>query len=115
VFKKNITISEILKKYNILMLLFIFIVLTNFQKWYILWLLPTIIWQNKNMRRFIIYLTITALIPSMGYFMVQSDPFMIGMTYSIKILIFSALLLNINILGEKYFNTKNIKEKKCHV
>lgn len=112
VFKRKINIKELMKSYNFLMLSFIFIVLTNFQKWYILWLIPTIMWQTKNMRKFIIYLTITALIPSMGYFMVQSDPFMVGMTYSLKILIFSMLLLCVNLLFDKYINKLKLENKK---
>ena len=90
-FKKKILLKELMREYNFIMLIFIFVVLTTFQKWYVLWLLPTIIWQNKKMRNFILYLTITAIIPSIGYFLVQGDPFMVGISYSIKMLILSAI------------------------
>ena len=114
-FKKKIILKEILKKYNLVMLIFIFIVLTNFQKWYILWLMPTIIWQIKNMRKFILYLTITAIVPSYDYFMVQGDPFIIGMGYSAKILIMSTVIWSIDILISKYIRIKGKKEKLCRV
>lgn len=109
-FKKKIKIYEIMRKYNIIMLIFIFIVLSRFQKWYMLWLFPTIIWQNRNMRKLMIYMTITAMIPSMGYFMVQSDPYVIGMMYSIAIFILSIILLEIDLLINK-----NKKEKQCQI
>lgn len=107
-FTRNITAKKMFRKYNITMLIFIFIVLTNFQKWYILWLFPTIPWQGKNMRKFIIYLTIVALIPSMGYFMVGGDPYTLGISYSIQMLIISGLLLFIDIDTKK---KKKNKEK----
>lgn len=67
-FKRKITGRMIFQNYNICMLSFIFVVLATFQKWYILWLLPTIMWQNRNMKCFIIYLTVVALIPSIRLF-----------------------------------------------
>lgn len=106
-FKKGITLSFMLRKYNIIMLIFIFGVLTNFQKWYVLWMIPTIIWQSKNMRKFIIFLTIAAIIPSMGYFIVGGDPYTIGMSYSINMLFISAVILIIEIVIKRYINTKN--------
>lgn len=115
IFTKKIQLKEIMRKYNWIMLLFIFIVLTNFQKWYILWLLPTIIWQNRNMRKFMIYLTITAIIPSLDYFMVGGDPYTLGVGYSLKILMMSSVLLIIDGLISKYLYKKRIEEKQCHV
>ena len=42
-FRKKVNLKQLMRKYNFIMLIFIFIVLTTFQKWYVLWLLPTII------------------------------------------------------------------------
>lgn len=108
-FKNKINIYEIMRKYNIIMLIFIFIVLSRFQKWYMLWLFPTIIWQNRNMRKIFIYMTITAMIPSIGYFMVQGDPYIIGMGYSITILLLSVVLLEIDLLINKSKRRNNVK------
>lgn len=114
-FKRKLSITEIMRKYNYIMLIFIFVVLTNFQKWYILWLLPTIIWQSKNMRKFILYLTISAIIPSMRYFLVAGDPFIKGIKYSIDVLLISIALLIINVLIKKgkarYIKFKNERNK----
>jgi len=112
-FKKDISFRDVMRKYNFIMLLFIFIVLTSFQKWYVLWLLPTIIWQSEYMRKFILYLTVTALIPSIGYFMVGGDPYVLGITYSIKILVISTFLFVINLLINKFLrsNKFEVKEK----
>lgn len=110
--KKDINMKGIMKDYNFIMLVFIFIVLTNFQKWYILWLLPTIMWQTEKMQKFIIYLTITAIIPSFGYFLSQGDPWTVGIGYSAKILIISITLLIIDIFENKILIMKNAKKLK---
>lgn len=109
-FKKDINIKKIMKDYNLVMLLFIFIVLTNFQKWYILWILPTIMWQSEKMQKFIVYLTITAIIPSFGYFLAQGDPWTVGIGYSAKILIMSITLLIIDIFENKILTMKDNKK-----
>lgn len=114
--REKINIKEIMKQYNYILIAFIFVILTNFQKWYILWILPTIIWQSKNMRNFILYLTITAIIPSIDYFIVHGDPYILGIGYSIKILIMSGVLVVLNILINcvlrkiKLFEIKNKKD-----
>ena len=105
VFKKNIKLKELMRFYNILMLIFIFIVLTNFQKWYILWLLPTIPWQKKDMKNFILALTITAIIPSRHYFTIQNDAVVAGMWYSIEMFILSIIIVFL-IKGGRYIKKK---------
>lgn len=106
VFKRKVSFKELMKKYNFIMLIFIFVVLTNFQKWYILWLIPTIIWQSKYMRRFILYLTATAIIPSLKYFQIGVDAYIYGIHYSIMILIFSIIASLIYKLYEIYYKSK---------
>ena len=93
--KKKITKRQIFKRYNLLMIIFIFIVLSTFQKWYVLWLIPTITWQNKNMKKFIIYLTTVALVPSINYFVVGGDPYKLGITYSVMMIILAWGLVEI--------------------
>jgi len=99
--KKKITRRNTFTRYNILMIIFIFIVLSTFQKWYVLWLIPTIIWQSRKMRKFIIYLTIVALIPSINYFVVGGDPYKLGITYSVMMIILSGVLVGIDKMSRK--------------
>ncbi len=106
VFKRKVSFKELMRKYNFIMLIFIFVVLVNFQKWYILWLIPTIIWQSKDMRRFILYLTTTAIIPSLKYFQIGADAYLYGIYYSIIILIFSTIACLIFKLYEIYYKSK---------
>ena len=98
---KDFKFKDAMKKYNIIMLIFIFLCLTTFQKWYILWLIPTITWQNKYMRYFILNLTITALIPSYNYFKFESDGFSKGIYYSLMIIVISLVLIVIKTIYDK--------------
>ena len=113
---KKINLKYIMKRYNILILLFVFICLTNFQKWYILWLFPTIIWHNKYMRYFIINLTTTAIIPSYNYFLVENDAFSEGLYYSLTVIVLASVICIIktiyNIVLKK--RRKNIREN-CNI
>lgn len=92
-FKKKIKMKDLMKSYNYIMLIVIFLVLTLFQKWYFLWLLPTIMWQSKKMKKFIIYLTITALIPSINYFLAENDAYTLGVGYSLAVLLLAGILI----------------------
>lgn len=59
---KNISFQEILRKYNIFILLFTFVLITNFNAWYVLWIFPTIMWQKPRTIRLLLYLSIGALL-----------------------------------------------------
>lgn len=116
-FNKKLTSAYVMRKYNFVLLIFIFLVLTNFQPWYITWILPTIPWQSRYMRRFLLSMTITALLTPIRYFMVGSDPFIYGISYSWNILIISGLFTSMSALINNYKNTnkeKLEKEKICH-
>ena len=111
-FARKINLKNILNKYNLLMLIFIFICLTNFQRWYILWLIPTIIWQNKYMRYFIINLTFTSIIPLYAYFKIENDAFSKGIYYSLMTIVLAIGVLIISVIYNKivlYLRRKNVK------
>lgn len=57
-FKKTITLRFLMRKYNIIICLFL-LQLTNFHPWYIIWLFATFIWQTKDMIYKILALSIT--------------------------------------------------------
>lgn len=95
--KNKLTMKQMMKKYNWLMLIFIFFILSTFQKWYILWLIPTLPWQSKQMRKFILALTVTAIIPSWNYFKTGNDAFLDGIYYSLEMLLLSVICILVNI------------------
>jgi len=114
IFKKKILFRDLIRKYNVLMLIFIFLILTTFQKWYILWLLPTIIWQNNMMRKYIIYLTVIAIIPSINYFVSGIETYKNGNLYSVNVFTIGITVLMFNILV-KYIKKIVKRRNKCQI
>ena len=102
----NIKKDILFKNYNILMIIFIFFILTNFQKWYILWLLPTMFYAGKQQKIIILFLTISAIIPSWQYFKIESDSYLAGIGYAFLVLLITMILFN----GYELINT--IKKEK---
>ena len=51
--KKEIRLREEMKKANYFIMAFLFLLITNFQPWYILWLFPLFMWQKAEMIKWI--------------------------------------------------------------
>lgn len=106
-FKKEIKLKEICNKYNIFMLIFVFIVITNFQRWYIMWLFPTVLWSGKKIKQFIIANSITSIIPILIYFVIGTDAFNFGMYNSVITVALAVIFSSMKITIE---NKKEEKE-----
>ena len=51
--KKTINLRTEMKKANYFIMAFLFLLITNFQGWYIMWLIPLLMWQKAEMIRWI--------------------------------------------------------------
>lgn len=59
-FKDKIKFNELIRKYTMYLIMFIFILITQFQPWYLLWLMPIFMWQKSNMVKVLIAMGIIA-------------------------------------------------------
>lgn len=66
---KEYTWEEMMRKYNTLLLLFIFGTITNLQPWYIIWILPTLFWQKEQNQDILQKMTIISIISTIPYFL----------------------------------------------
>lgn len=66
---KQYTWEEMMRKYNTLLLLFIFGTITNLQPWYIIWILPTLFWQKEQNQDILQKMTIISIISTIPYFL----------------------------------------------
>ena len=57
-FKKNIKFREEMQVANYFLMAFTFLLITNFQPWYIMWLFPLMMWQKANNIRLIIQISL---------------------------------------------------------
>lgn len=81
---KKVTLHESLKKYNVILLIFTFVLITNFNSWYLLWIFPSVFFLKGKSVRNILYLSYIAefanVISFVLLFPLPYFIFMIGMT-----------------------------------
>lgn len=99
---KKYTLSTYIRQYNFLLILFIFGTITNLQSWYMLWLLPTIMWQSSDNIKQIMAITIIAEISNIVYF-IYYESYIFGQFYIIL-----TVLLNVIV---SYKNEHNLKQR----
>ncbi len=57
-YKKQIKFREELRKVEYFLMAFLFLLITNFQPWYIMWLFPLIMWQRKRVIQIVIQIAL---------------------------------------------------------
>ncbi len=57
-YKKQITFREEMRKAEYFLIAFLFLLITNFQPWYIMWLFPLMMWQKKKMIQFVVQIAL---------------------------------------------------------
>lgn len=100
--KNHYTFSYYIRKYNWLLLLFIFGTITQFQTWYILWLLPTIMWQKSKDIKWILSITAIVQISNIVYFL-SYESYLFGTYYCalmMGLMLLSNVICNRNLKGE---------------
>lgn len=79
---KQYTLATFMRQYNFLLILFIYGTITNLQSWYILWILPAMMWQNSKNIKQIIAITIIAEVSNIIYF-IYYESYVFGQFYII--------------------------------
>ena len=90
---KKINMHQIMEKYNFILLIFTFVLITNFNPWYIMWLYPTIFLIRGKSIKNILYLSYTCEIANLLSFALWSEKQILGIPYFI-IMIGGAIILN---------------------
>ena len=90
---KKINMHQIMEKYNIILLIFTFVLITNFNPWYIMWFYPTIFLIRGKSIKNILYLSYTCEIANLLSFALWSEKQILGIPYFI-IMIGGAIILN---------------------
>ena len=112
-FSKNarqLTFTKTMKTYQIFLLIFTFVLITNFNPWYVIWLFPTLIWQNAKNIRYTLYLSLGAINSYAITYLTKVDNETVGIPYLI-IMILTIAILEISRRIKKELKT-NCKIKK---
>ena len=105
--EKDTRFSNYIKKYNYLLLIFIFLIITNLCPWYMSWLIPTMFWLKGKQIKNILYLQFSYELVTLINFVFYSEDFRIGILYLPIILSFIVIA---NLKDNK--NLKYIENKE---
>lgn len=88
--QEKITFRKIIRKYELILFLFIFFLITNFNSWYLLWLFPTIFWLKPRYIKYILILYSISYILKFFTFCISENAKM-GIPYFLGTIIMSLL------------------------
>lgn len=94
-FHKNansITFRKTIRTYQIFLVIFTFVLITNFNPWYVIWLFPTLFWQKASQIRMTTYLSMGALNSYVITYATGNDGQIIGIPYLIVMILTIAIL-----------------------
>ena len=97
-FSKNVnklTFKNSLRTYQIFLVIFTFILITNFNPWYIIWLFPTIMWQNAKNIRYTLYLSFGAINSYAITYATKIDNESVGIPY-LMIMVLTVAILEVS-------------------
>lgn len=101
--KPKIKFNIEMKKFFYILLAFIFLLITNFQPWYLIWLSPFILWQKAKNMKLIIQMQLITLIANI-VFLIYSENFVYGVPFFM-----------IFVTGTLICIIKNKKERKIYI
>lgn len=90
----NVSFRNIMQTYQGFLLVFTFILITNFNPWYVVWLFPTLFWQTSRNIRYTLYLSLGALNSYAITYATKIDNETVGIPYLI-IMITTIVMLEI--------------------
>ena len=105
--QKKINFAQTIRKYNVILFIFTFIVITNFNAWYVMWLFPTVFWLKGKSIKIVLNLSYACTIANIMNFALYSEDEELGIPYFI-IMVAVTILLS---LDKKKELTLKKKEK----
>ena len=111
IMEKKIKFNLEMRKLYLYMLAFLFLLITNFQPWYFIWLSAFIIWQKAQNIRLIVQMQILTLFANM-VFLVYSENYRYGVPFFV---IYVIRILVCIIINQKYKIKKMVSyNRKIH-
>ena len=108
-FKKQITFREEMRKIQYFLVAFLFLLITNFQPWYIMWLFPLMMWQKKKMIQFVVQIALISQFAN-SVFLINGEGWRNGTPFTFFMLL--GIFVCFNVTDIKFNKTKNDKLKK---
>ena len=106
-YKKAIKFREEIRKTEYFLIAFLFLLITNFQPWYIMWLFPLMMWQKKETLQLVIQVSLISQFAN-TVFLINGEGWRNGTPFTFLMLLgmWTCLIL------EKFLKNMSIKQKK---
>ena len=88
--------NKVIRKYNVILLIFTFILITNFNPWYIMWLYPTMFWLKSKSQTTILALSYSSEIANFASFALWSEEAWLGIPYLVVMLVGAGIIKLLN-------------------
>ena len=94
--QKKMRFAMLMRKYNVILLIFTFILITNFNPWYIMWLFPTMFWLKAKSQETILALSYSSQIANFASFALLSEEAILGIPYLIIMMLGAGIIKLLN-------------------
>lgn len=109
IFAKKVTFYKLNRELFYYLIAFLFLLITNFQPWYFMWLVSVMMWQKSENIKLIVQMQLMTLIANI-VFLVYSEKYIYGIPYFV-IFVGGVLMC---IIENKKDIIKRLKSKKCN-
>lgn len=106
---KNITWQKMMRSYGLILCIFLFVLITNFQPWYILWLFSGFMWQKAVTLRNVLWVGLTSQFAN-SFFMMYGEGYQNGVVF-VLIMIISMAIIGLLQKAYKLQKMKKLEEK----
>ncbi len=106
-YKKHIKFREEMRKAEYFLIAFLFLLITNFQTWYIIWLFPLMMWQKKDTIKFIIQISLISQFAN-SVFLINGEGWRNGTPFTFFMLLGICICLSFRISFQGFTKTKKI-------
>ena len=109
-YKKQIKFREEMRKTEYFLVAFLFLLITNFQPWYIMWLFPLIMWQKKKMIQFVVQIALISQFAN-SVFLINGEGWRNGTPFTFFMVLGICICLNLGELKRRtsFKNRERIK------
>ena len=103
--KKQIRFREEMKIANYFIMAFLFLLITNFQPWYIIWLFPLLMWQKSENIRLIVQISLISQFAN-SIFLIYGEGWIYGIPFTFFMVVGTLIVVLYNTTNKKRWERK---------